>query len=134
MWQCRCTPCANACLQGTAHVNVGNAGASFSWDVLDPALLSQSLYTTVAVAHGYSKMNVTRTSLSFQVCSALRHRFLAGSLLELLMGVLHRVSKLAQLCAVKQFRMCLPLKHQQASDVLLYMCLWQRLLSQGLEL
>ena len=86
MWQCRCTPCANACLQGTAHVNVGNAGASFSWDVLDPALLSQSLYTTVAVAHGYSKMNVTRTSLPFQVCSALRHRFLAGSLLELLMG------------------------------------------------
>ena len=73
MRQCRCSPHADACLQGTAHVNVGNAGASFSWDVLDPALLSQSLYTTVAIAHGYSKMNVTRTSLSFQVCSDLCH-------------------------------------------------------------
>ena len=89
---------ADAGLQGTAHVNVGNAGASFSWDVLDPALLSQSLYTTVAIAHGYSKMNVTRTSLSFQVCSNLRHRFLAGSVLELLVGVHHRVFKLALHC------------------------------------
>ena len=115
MWQCRCPP--HACLQGTAHVNVGNAGASFSWDVLDPALLSQSLYTTVAMAHGYSKMNVTRTSLSFQVCSNLRPCFFAGSLLELLIGVHHRVPKLAQLCADGQLRLCLP-PPQQASVAL----------------
>lgn len=63
-------PAADGSQQGTAHVNVGNAGASFSWDVLDPALLSQNLYTTVAVAHGYSKMNVTRTALSFQAVNS----------------------------------------------------------------
>jgi hypothetical protein len=36
-------------------------------DVIDPALLAQSAYVAMAVQHGYTRINATRTSLTLQV-------------------------------------------------------------------
>lgn len=49
------------------HINIGNAGASFSWNVIDPALLTQDIYAAFAMQHGYMRVNATRTTLQIQV-------------------------------------------------------------------
>ena len=36
-------------------------------DVIDPALMAQDIWQAVAIVHGYSRINATRTSLNFQV-------------------------------------------------------------------
>ncbi len=62
------------------HVNIGNAGASFSWDVVDPAVLTQDIYSAFAIQHGYLRVNASRTSLHIQVPRLFT---LASCLLEL---------------------------------------------------
>ncbi len=47
------SPCANLC--------------RFDRDVIDPALLAQSSYEAMAVQHGYSRINASRTALTLQV-------------------------------------------------------------------
>ena len=59
---------ADGSQRAPVHINIGNAGASFSWDVMDPALLTQDIYAAFAMQHGYMRVNATRTSLQIQVC------------------------------------------------------------------
>ena len=64
--QCQPTA-ADGSQTAPVHVNIGNAGASFSWDVVDPALLTQDIYAAFAMQHGYMRVNASRTSLHIQV-------------------------------------------------------------------
>ena len=75
-WYCRSCPvfkrqCIPAADDGSqrapVHINIGNAGASFSWNVIDPALLTQDIYAAFAMQHGYMRVNATRTTLQIQV-------------------------------------------------------------------
>lgn len=77
-WYTRSCPvykrqCISAAADGSqrapVHLNIGNAGASFSWDVIDPALLTQDIYAAFAMQHGYMRVNATRTTLHIQVSS-----------------------------------------------------------------
>jgi hypothetical protein len=63
-------PDANGTNLAPVHVNIGNAGASFSWDVIDPALLAQSAYVAMAVQHGYTRIHASRTTLTLQAVNA----------------------------------------------------------------
>ena len=64
----QCIPAAaDGSQRAPVHLNIGNAGASFSWDVVDPALLTQDIYAAFAMQHGYMRVNATRTSLHIQV-------------------------------------------------------------------
>lgn len=74
----QCIPAAaDGSQRAPVHLNIGNAGASFSWDVVDPALLTQDIYAAFAMQHGYMRVNATRTTLHIQVhpsafCAALK--------------------------------------------------------------
>lgn len=69
----QCQPAASDGSQtAPVHVNIGNAGASFSWDVVDPALLTQDIYAAFAMQHGYMRVNASRTSLHIQVNPRLK--------------------------------------------------------------
>jgi hypothetical protein len=64
--QCQ-PPASDGSQTAPVHVNIGNAGASFSWDVVDPAVLTQDIYSAFAIQHGYLRVNASRTSLHIQV-------------------------------------------------------------------
>ncbi|KAL3138574.1 hypothetical protein ABBQ32_006345 [Trebouxia sp. C0010 RCD-2024] len=74
----QCIPAAaDGSQRAPVHLNIGNAGASFSWDVIDPALLTQDIYAAFAMQHGYMRVNATRTTLHIQAVNSLD-----GSLLD----------------------------------------------------
>jgi len=84
----QCQPAASDGSQtAPVHINIGNAGASFSWDVVDPAVLTQDIYAAFAIQHGYMRVNATRTSLHIQVgCCAVVYALCPA----LIAGCLHR--------------------------------------------
>lgn len=68
--QCQ-PPASDGSQTAPVHVNIGNAGASFSWDVVDPAVLTQDIYSAFAIQHGYLRVNASRTSLHIQAVNSL---------------------------------------------------------------